>query len=180
MAKIVYGLNQSLDGYIDHQHLRPSPGLFRHFTEHMRALNCLVYGRRTYEVMRYWDEDVAGWGAQEHEYAAVWRSKPKWVMSRSLHSVGPNARLVGKDIESVIGGLRTELDGEIDVAGPDLAASLSNRGLVDEYQLYVHPDVLGHGKPFFAGRPPSLRFVASDRITDEVIRLTYVPADAAR
>src|SRR6201984_3202067 len=94
MAKLVYGMNQSLDGYVDHLEFRPSPALFRHFIEQVRDLTGSVYGRRMYEVMRYWDEDCPEWGAEEHDFAAAWRSQPKWVVSRSLKSVGPNATLV--------------------------------------------------------------------------------------
>jgi len=176
MAKLVFGLNQSLDGYVDHQAMPPEPGLFRHFIEHVRGLSGMLYGRRMYEVMRYWDEDLPDWDAEERDYAAVWRSQPKWVVSRSLKSVGPNATLVADDIEAVVRGLKTELAGEIEVAGPDLARSLTDLGLIDEYRLYLHPVVLGRGKPFFAGPRPPLRLVASDRIGEDVIRLTYVPA----
>jgi riboflavin biosynthesis pyrimidine reductase len=72
--------------------------------------------------------------------------------------------------------LKAELAGEIEVAGPDLAHSLSESGLIDEYRIYLHPVVLGSGKPFFAGPRPRLRLVASDLIAEDVIRLTYVPA----
>jgi len=176
MAKIVFGLNQSLDGYVDHQLMLPDPGLFRHFIELVRGLTASVYGRRMYEVMRYWDEDQPDWDAAERDYAAAWRSQPKWVVSRSLKSIGPNATLVEDDVEAVIRGLKAELAGEIEVAGPDLARSLTDLGLIDEYRLYLHPLVLGRGKPFFAGPRPPLRFVASDLIGEDVIRLTYVPA----
>lgn len=97
-------------------------------------------------------------------------------MSRSLKSVGPGAILIADDLEAVIRGLKAQLDGEIDVAGPKLAGSLTNLGLIDEYRLYLHPIVLGQGQPFFAGPRPPLRLVASDRIAEDVIRLTYVPA----
>jgi dihydrofolate reductase len=93
-----------------------------------------------------------------------------------LKSVGPNATLVSDDIEGVIRGLKARLVGEIAVSGPDLARSLTDLGLIDEYRLYLHPVVLGHGKPFFAGPRPPLRLVASDLIGEDVIRLTYVPA----
>jgi dihydrofolate reductase len=97
-------------------------------------------------------------------------------VSRTLKSVGPNATLVEGDIEAAIRGLTAQLEGEIDVAGPNLAGSLTNLGLIDEYRLYIHPIVLGSGQPFFAGPRPRLRLVASDRIGGDVIRLTYVPA----
>src|SRR5215831_13019264 len=105
MAKLVFGLNQSLDGYVDHQEFAPGPSLFRHFTEQVRDLTGSVYGRRMYEVMRYWDEDRPEWDAAERDFAAAWRSQPKWVVSRSLKSVGPNATLVADDVEAVIRGL---------------------------------------------------------------------------
>jgi dihydrofolate reductase len=93
-----------------------------------------------------------------------------------LKSVGPNATLVEHGLEAVIRRLKAQLDGEIDVSGPDLARGLTDIGLIDEYRLYLHPVVLGRGKPFFAGPRPPLRLVASDLIGKDVIRLTYVPA----
>jgi len=135
-----------------------------------------VYGRRVYEVMRYWDEDHPEWTADERAFAAAWRSRPKWVVSRSLTSVGPNATLVSDEVEAVIRDLKARLVGEVGISGPDLARSLTDLGLVDEYRLYFHPVVLGHGKPFFAGPRPPLRLMSSDRIGEQAIRLTYVPA----
>ena len=176
MAKLVFRMNQSLDGYVDHLEMRPDPVLFRHFIEEVRNLTGSVYGRVMYEVMRYWDDDHPEWDADEREFAAAWRSKPKWVVSRTLESVGPKATLVEGDLEAAIRGLKAQQDGEIGVAGTDLAGSLTNLGLIDEYRLYLHPVVLGRGTPFFSGPRPPLRLVASDRITEDVIRLTYVPA----
>jgi len=176
MAKLVYGMNLSLDGYVDHLEFTPSPTLFRHFIEEVRNLTGSVYGRRMYEVMRYWDEDGPEWGAEEHDFAAAWRRQPKWVVSRSLQAVGPNATLVGDDIEAAIRGLKAQTAGEIEVAGPDLAGSLTKLGLIDEYRLYLHPIVLGRGKPFFSGPRPPLRLVTSDLIDGDVIRLRYAPA----
>jgi dihydrofolate reductase len=176
MAKIVFGMNQSLDGYVDHQEFAPDPALFRHWIEQVRSLTGSVYGRRMYEVMRYWDEDHPEWTPELRDFAAAWRGQPKWVVSRSLKSVGPNATLVADDVEAVIRGLKEELAGEISVSGPELAGSLTELGLIDEYRLYFHPVVLGRGKPFFVGPRPRLHLVASDRIGEDAIRLTYVPA----
>ncbi len=177
MAKFVFGMNQSLDGYVDHQEMRPPDRvLFRHWIEHVRNLTGSVYGRRIYEVMRYWDEDHPEWDADGHEFAAAWRTQPKWVVSGSLKSVGPNATLVGDNLEAAMRALKAEHVGEIAVAGPDLASSLTDLGLIDEYRLYFRPFVLGRGKPFFAGPRPPLRLVASDAIGEDAMRLTYVPA----
>jgi len=177
MAKLVYALSQSLDGYVDHTKLGPpAPAVFHHFLELMRGLTGVIYGRRLYEIMSYWEEDLPDWDAEDREFAAAWRSLPKWVVSCSLKSVGPNATLVEDGFEKVIRRLKAELPGEIVVGGPVLAQSLTEAGLIDEYRLYLRPVVLGGGTPFFAGPRPPLHLVASDVIADDLIRLTYIPA----
>jgi len=176
MAKLVFGMNQSLDGYVDHDRFAPGPGLFRHFVAEAEAQAGSVYGRRMYEIMRYWDDDDPAWGADERAFAAAWRRQRKWVVSRSRPSLGPNATLVDGDLAAAIHALKAERDGEIEVAGPDLAGSLTALGLIDEYRIYLHPVVLGHGTRYFAGPRPPLRLVAHDRIDGDVLRLTYVPA----
>ncbi|OOG69110.1 dihydrofolate reductase family protein [Sinorhizobium sp. A49] len=176
MAKLVFGMNQSLDGFVDHTEMQTGPALFRHWIEHVGGLTGSVYGRRMYDTMRYWDEDRPEWSAELREFATVWRRQPKWVVSRTLKSVGPNATLVVGDVGAVIRELKARLAGEIAVSGPELARSLTDLGLIDEYRLYFHPVVLGHGKPFFAGPRPPLRHVATDRVGEDVVRLTYVPA----
>ena len=129
-----------------------------------------------YEIMRYWDDDRNVEDAEDHDFAAAWRSLPKWVVSRSLKSVGPNATLVEDDPEAFVRELKANKDGEIDVAGPDLAGSLTDLGLIDEYRLYLRPFVLGRGTPYFAGARPPLRLVAADPLGGDTVRLTYVPA----
>ena len=176
MAKLVFGMNQSLDGYVDHMEFGPSRTLFRHFIEQARDQAGSIYGRNLYEVMSYWDEDHPGWDDARREFAAAWRRQPKWVVSRSLRSVGPNAALVADDLEGSIRRLKAEIPGEIQVGGPGLARSLGELGLIDEYRIYLHPVVLGQGKPYFAGPRPPLRLAASDQVDEGVIRLTYVPA----
>jgi dihydrofolate reductase len=176
MAKLVFGMNQSLDGYVDFMAFAPSPTLFRHFIEEAQQQAGSVYGRKMYEVMRYLDDDHPEWDAEKHAFAAAWRKQPKWVVSRSLNSVGPNATLVGNDFAGAIRELKVDRAGEIEVAGPDLAQGLTALGLIDEYRIYLHPVVLGHGKPYFAGPRPPLRLMSHDRIGEDVIRLTYVPA----
>src|SRR5579871_4943446 len=151
MAKFVFAMSQSLDGYVDHLEMRPDSALFRHFNEGTRNLAAGVYGRNVYELMRYWDEDDPDWGDDEREFATLWRRVPKWVVSRTLTSVGPNATLVKGDVGAAMRELKDQYAGEIDVSGPVLAHSLTELGLIDEYRLYLRPIVLGRGAPFFAG-----------------------------
>jgi dihydrofolate reductase len=169
-------MNVSLDGYVDHDKFAPDPVLFRHWIDQVRGAAGCIYGRRIYEIMRYWDEDHPEWSPENREFATAWRSQPKWVVSRTLKSVGPNATLVSDDIEATIRALKAQLAGDIDISGTVLAQSLGELGLIDEYRLYFHPVVLGRGTPLFAGPLPRLRLVGSDRIGEEAIRITYVPA----
>jgi dihydrofolate reductase len=179
MARLVFGMNQSLDGYVDHMAFTPSPALFRHFIDEVQRQSGSVYGRHMYEIMRYWDDDHPEWDTDERAFAAAWRPQPKWVASRSLKSVGPNARLLGDDLEGAVRALKAEREGEVEVAGPRLAHSLTALGLIDEYRIYLHPVVLGHGTPYFAGPRPPLRLLTHDRMADDVIRLTYTPTAAS-
>lgn len=176
MGKLVFGMNVSLDGYVDHMGFAPDQTLFRHFIEEARGQAGSVYGTNMYEIMRYWDDDYPEWDEDRHAFAAAWRKQSKWVVSRTLKSVGPNATLVEDDLEGAIRKLKAEHSGEIEVAGPVLAHSLTQLGLIDEYRIYLHPVVLGSGSPYFAGPRPPLRLMTYDRIGGDVIRLTYVPA----
>lgn len=176
MAKFIFGMNQSLDGYVDHMEFGPSAGLFRHFIEQAREQAGSVYGRKLYEIMSYWDEDRPEWSEADREFAEAWRRQPKWVVSRTLTSVGPNATLVEGDLGAAMRRLKEEVEGEIQVGGPALARSLTELGLIDAYRIYLHPVVLGRGTPYFAAARPPLRLAGADQVDEHVMRLTYVPA----
>ena len=174
MARLVFGMNVSLDGYVDHDRFGPDAVLFRHFIEQVRGSAGSVYGRRLYEIMRYWEQDDPEWTPDLREFAVAWRAEPKWVVSRTLTSVGPNVTLVADDVEGTVRRLKQELEGDLYVGGPVLAHALT--GLIDEYRFYLHPVVLGAGDPFFIGPRPRLRLVTHRRIGGEAIELIYVPA----
>jgi dihydrofolate reductase len=178
MARLVFGMNQTLDGFIDHMAFASvDPALFRHFCDQAREQSGALYGRGLYEVMRYWDEDQPEWDADQRDFAAAWRAQPKWVVSGSLTSVGPNATLIAPpDLAATARRLKAEVEGEIEVGGPALAKSLSDLGLIDAYRIYLRPFVAGAGKRFFAGPPPPLRLVAAERIGGDAVQVTYVPA----
>src|SRR5690242_18530398 len=125
MAKLVFGMNVSLDGYVDHTEFAPGPKLFRHFVEEAQQQAGSVYGRHLYELMRYWDDEHPEANSDHVAFGAAWRKQPKWVVSRSLKSVGPNATLIQGDLEGAIRKLKAEHDGEIEVAGPNLARTLT-------------------------------------------------------
>lgn len=182
MGTMVYGMLTSLDGYVSGPEGGPGlPGpyeeMHRYFNEAMKRVAVSLYGRRMYEIMREWDQLEGEPGDAYTEFAQIWRAIPKVVVSTTLAGVGPNARLVNRDVEAAVKGLKAETEGEIEVAGPTLAASLSRMGLIDEYRLFVQPVVLGGGKPFFApGVPLDLRPLGVEKLPEDVTLLRFAPA----
>jgi dihydrofolate reductase len=154
---IFYAFAVSVDGYIASAHSGgiglpvPEEALHRHFNEVQERTALNLYGRNMYEVMKYWYAPPAESPAFEQEYARAWQATPKVVFSTTLESVGANARLVKQkaEVERTVRQLKAETNGEIEVNGATLAASLVRFGLVDEFRLYVMPVVLGGGKPYF-------------------------------
>lgn len=178
MTKLVFGMMQSLDGYVAGTAggpQLPPPGdlLHQHFNDHVRSLSGIIYGRRMYEIMRYWDDDRPEWDAVSHDFADAWRSKPKWVMSRTLAAVGRNATLVRDDASAFVRSLKERTPGVLEVAGPELAGSLTAAGLIDEYHLYFRPFVLGGGTPYFAGARPPLQLISAAEVGEDAMRIAY-------
>jgi dihydrofolate reductase len=184
MGRMIFGMLTSLDGYIagpDGGPQLPIPNgeLHLYFNEMMRQASLNLYGRRMYEVMRAWetyDRDPAV-SDIEREFARLWQETPKIVFSTTLREVGPNARLVSRDAEAAAREIKAGTDGDILVSGPELAASFARHGLIDEYQLFMHPVVLGGGKPFFAGGLSlNVEPLGTERLPQDVILLRYAPA----
>ena len=179
MAELVYGMMQSLDGYISGEESGPqlpfpSEALHQYFNDSTRALAGTLYGRRMYEIMRYWDEDQPDWGEVERDFADAWRGVPKTVVSRTLTAVGPNASLLAGELGPVVSALKASTTGTIEVAGAELAAGLSQLGLIDEYRLFLMPVVMGGGKPFFAAAAvPDLTLVGVEQLPQETVLLRY-------
>jgi dihydrofolate reductase len=176
MAMLVFGMNQSLDGYVDHTAFAPGARLFRHFIAQAARQTGGLYGRVLYGLMRYWDDDRPEWSDDEREFARAWRRQHKWVVSSTLTEVGPNATLLGPDLEGEVRRLKDEAEGEIEVGGPRLAHALGQMGLIDAYRIYLHPVVTGPGVSYFAGPRPPLRLTGTEIVDDSVVLLTYVPA----
>ena len=175
MARLIFGMNQSLDGYVDHMAFAPGPALFQHFIEQTRQRPAAIYGRRMYDIMRYWDDDQPGWDDAEVAFAEAWRAQHKWVVSRTLTTPGPNALIVEGDLQAAVARIKDDAQTDIEVAGPVLARALDEMGLIDEFQIYLHPVVTGGGTPFFGAARPPLQLVASDRLAEDVLRLVYRP-----
>ena len=157
MGKLIYCLNVSLDGFIETPDKSLAWGkvddeLHTWFNDDLREVEASLYGRRLYELMAgYWPTAGSDPEATETErdFGRIWLETPKIVFSTTLPSVDFNSRLVRGDVGDQLARLRTEFQGDLEVAGPNLASQFVRRGLVDEYRLMVHPVVLGAGTPFF-------------------------------
>jgi len=177
MAKLVYGMMQSLDGYVDGPDGRltlpaPGPALHRYWNERMAGIAGAIYGRRMYEVMALWDRPEGE--EAEPDFARAFRASPKWVVSRTLDKVGPNAELLGGDLRAEVEQLKASYDGEIEVAGPQIAGSLTELGLIDEYRMYLLPVTMGSGKAFFAKAAPArLELIGTEQLPEGVVVVKY-------
>jgi dihydrofolate reductase len=183
MGKVIFLMNVSLDGYIetpDHSldWTIVDEELLAWFNERTRSIEAIVYGRRLFEVMNaYWptaESDPAATGPML-EFARIWNAKPKVVVSSSMQEAPAGWRLTSGDPETILGELRRDFSGDLEIGGPTLAAPIIRRGLVDEYQLVVHPVILGGGTPFFPDleRPAGLRLLETRTFSSGVVYVGY-------
>ena len=188
MAKVVFSTMMSLDGFFESRQgkidwVSIDEEIHRHANEEIRNTDLILLGRKLYETMRYWDtaETAPGLADFEHEFAAIWNTKPKMVFSRTLKSVGPHARLAKEDFVAELERLRLEGTGTIEVGGPTLAAVAMQLGLIDSYRMYIHPVLLGGGKASFGElqRPAKLKLTETRAFKSGAVLLRYDRAEAA-
>jgi dihydrofolate reductase len=156
LRNLIYSFGVSLDGFIagpggDIDWSAPDEELHRFHNQQARELGAHLYGRRLYEVMRYWETADENPSAPEHvlEFARIWKDTPKIVFSRTLEKVEGNARLVRDGVAEEVAELKQQPGKDLAVGGAGLAATCIKLGLVDEYRLFVSPVVLGSGTPYF-------------------------------
>jgi dihydrofolate reductase len=185
MARMIYNMLQSVDGYIAGPEGGPQMPMFggalhSWFNRQMKDMTASVYGRNMYEVMQAWqtwEQDYPEAEAYENEFARAWRDTPKIVVSTTLKEVGPNARLISANVADELRKLKAETDGTIDISGATVAASAGRWGLIDEYQLAIRPAVLGGGKPFFRpDLPLELKLIGAETLPEGTALLRYAPA----
>lgn len=192
MNKIVSSISVSLDGFFegpdrDIEWHSVDEEVHQHFNDVFRTAGAFVEGRVTYQLMEeFWptadqDPDSAGPMA---EFAGIWREMPKYVYSRTLESVGPGATLLREVDRDQVCAVRDAAAGDLIVGGADLVESFRRLDLVDEYRVYVHPVLLGRGRPFFGEGEDrqGLRLLESRAFGNGVVLLRYetdpAPADA--
>ncbi|MFE1915452.1 dihydrofolate reductase family protein [Streptomyces anandii] len=183
MRSVTYSMSVSLDGYIvgpdgGFDWTAPDEEVFRFWTEDVRQLGVHLLGRRLYETMLYWetaDRDPS-LDAPTLEFAALWKALPKVVFSTTLREVEGNTRLASGGLAEEIGRLRAEPgEGDIAIGGAALAAEAAALGLIDEYQVMVHPVLVGGGTPFFPRheRRVDLELVETRTFSSRFVHLRY-------
>jgi dihydrofolate reductase len=156
MRKVIYSMTVSLDGFIagpkgEIDWSAPDEELHRFHNQRVRGLGAQLCGRRLYEEMLYWETADQNPSAAEYEleFARIWQGLPKIVFSKTLEKVEGNARLVKDGVAEEVARLKEQPGKDLSVGGAGLASTFIKLGLVDEYQLFVSPVVLGGGTPYF-------------------------------
>ena len=182
MRKLIYSMSVSLDGFVagpggDIAWSTPDEELHRFHNEQAREVGVELYGRRLYEVMRWWEgaEERPSVSEPELEFARIWRETPKIVFSRTLETVEGYATLVRDGAVEEVARLKEQPGGNLAVGGAGLAATFIRAGLVDEYRLFVNPVVLGVGTPFFPplDEPINLELVETRTFGSRVVYVRY-------
>ncbi|MEU8895875.1 dihydrofolate reductase family protein [Nocardia sp. NPDC048505] len=180
MRKLIYGFGVSLDGYINDRDGKidwtdPDDELHQFHNNRFRELEVSLHGRRMYELMaEYWPFVPADAPPVQREFGTLWTEKPKVVFSRTRTEVGWNSTLVAENAVEEVRRLKAAGDGLMEVGGAELAAALIPHGLIDEYQLYVSPVLLGGGTQFFPALDKRIQLrLAETKHFESVVLLRY-------
>lgn len=183
MRKIIYSMSVSLDGFVETPNREidwaiVDEELHTFFNDQAREMGAFLFGRRMYELMiDFWPTAGANLSNPAYiiDYAHIWRNMPKIVFSKTLDKVEWNSRLVRDNIAEEIAKLKAQPGKDLSLGGPNLASTFIQLGLVDEYQLFVNPVVLGGGTPFFPAshNPINLQLIETRTFNSGVIYLRY-------
>jgi dihydrofolate reductase len=190
VRKIILMMSVSLDGFIEGPHREldwhmVDDELHDHFNEQLRRMGAFLNGRVTYELMAgFWptaDTDPASTRPMV-EFARIWRTMPKIVFSRTLERAGWNTTVLRDVVADEIMKLKAQPGGDLLLGGADLAAAFLRQDLIDEYRLYVHPVVIGRGKPLFQASDAKIHLQLAETRTfgNGVVLLRYQRPDAFR
>jgi dihydrofolate reductase len=182
MARLIYVTNVSLDGYIEDalggfDWTEPTDEFFTFITDVVRPVGTYLYGRRLYETMAVWETEpaLAAQSKLMADFANVWQAADKIVYSTMLHDVSTaNTRLERRFDPDSVREIKASAASDLTVGGATLAAHAFDAGLVDECQLFVHPVVVGEGKPAFPRHDSvQLELLEEHRFGSGVVNLRY-------
>ena len=182
MRKVIHSMTVSLDGFVADPNgeidwSAPDEELHRFHNDRVREVGLHLLGRRLYETMVYWETADQNPSAADSEldFARIWQQLPKIVFSRTLQSVEGNTTLLREVDPDEIARLKQEPGKDIAVGGAGLASTFMKLGLIDEFQLFVSPVVLGGGTPYFPALDErvNLELVETRTFGSRVVYLRY-------
>jgi dihydrofolate reductase len=154
MRKVVAAINMTLDGFSDHTAVDPDEEIHRHYQELLATADAIVYGRITFQLMQFWEELVknpSGDAAMDDFARTIDDIPDKIVFSQTLHQVGwRNSRIAKQSLANEIHELRERPGKNILIGSRSLILQGLNEGLIDEFQLCIHPVIVGDGLPLFS------------------------------
>ena len=180
MSKVIASINMTLDGYCDHTSVDADEEIHRHYAELLRDADALLYGRITYQLMEFWPtlvKNPSGNAAMD-EFALIMDKVPKIVFSRTLKELNwESARLSEREFEEEVIALKQQYIGPIYLGSPSLIVAGTNLHLIDEYQICVHPVILGKGLPLFKNiqNKINLRLFKTKKMGSGAVVLYYQP-----
>ena len=159
MRKVIAAINMTLDGFCDHTAIIPDEEIHRHYADLLRDAGVVLYGRITYQLMEYWPTLVkapSGNPAMD-DFALIMDEVPKIVFSHTLKEVNwESAKLSTRNFEEEVLALKQQRGKNVFVCSPSLIVAATNLHLIDEYQLCVHPVIVGKGLPLFKNIPDTI------------------------
>jgi dihydrofolate reductase len=181
MAKLIYIINMSVDGYIEDQHgsfdwTEPDDEVFAFITDLVRPVGTHLLGRRMYETMAVWETDPALAAQSElmADFANLWQAASKVVYSTTLDAASTARTRLERNFDPVsVREMKASATSDLAVAGPQLAAHAFKAGLVDECHLFVRPVVVGGGKPALPDGRAHLELLDERRLGDGAVYLRY-------
>ena len=184
MRPLRYSINVTLDGCCDHRVMIPDEDLHRHAVENIAQADALLFGRVTYEMMeaawRWPPETKPDWAADwTKPFARTIDAARKYVVSSTLESVDWNAELVRGDLREAVQQLKQQPGKGLFTGGVQLPQALAELGLIDEYEVVVHPRVVGHGPTLFAGLSKHVDLKLVDRLEfgSGAVAMRYEPRE---
>jgi dihydrofolate reductase len=178
MRPLRYSINVTLDGCCDHRAIPADEELHRHAAETLSQADALLFGRVTYEMMESAFRAPAGATADAADpFAQTIDAAKKYVVSSTLEQVDWNAELVRGDLGAAVAQLKQAPGDGLYVGGVQLPLALTELGLIDEYELVVHPMLAGHGPTLFAGlsKPVDLQLVSRQEYDSGAVAMRYEP-----
>lgn len=178
-----YSVNVTLDGCCDHRAIIPDEALHRHAAENLAAADALLFGRVTYEMMESawrrgadgaWPDWMAAW---MQPFAHTIDAAKKYVVSNTLKRVDWHAELIRGDLRTAVEELKSQPGKGLATGGVMLPQALAEMGLIDEYELIVHPRIVGHGRTLFEGltKPVDLKLVDRLELPSGAVAMRYQP-----